>query len=55
VRNIHGWSPGYSPEVPILAANKPSVPAAPTTELIGVNVKITWVAPAANGSPILSY
>lgn len=33
----------------------PSAPAPVTTEVIGVNVKITWQAPATNGSPITSY
>lgn len=55
VRNIHGWSPDYSPEIAIMAAEKPSAPAAPTTALSGTSAAITWVAPSENGSPILSY
>lgn len=55
VKNIHGWSPEYSPEVEIMAAEKPSAPATPTTGIQGTSAAITWVAPSANGSPILSY
>jgi hypothetical protein len=55
VRNIHGWSPDPSPEVEIMAAEKPSAPVTPTTELQGTSAAITWVAPSENGSPILSY
>jgi len=55
VKNIHGWSAGYSPEVQIMAASKPSAPAAPSTTLVGSTVTVAWGAPAANGAPILSY
>lgn len=55
VKNIHGWSTGYSPEVEIMAAEKPSAPATPTTAISGTSAGITWVAPSENGSPISSY
>jgi hypothetical protein len=35
VKNIHGWSAGYSPQVTIVAAKKPSDPVSATTVLIG--------------------
>jgi hypothetical protein len=52
VKNIHGWSPGYSPEATVVAANKPTAPATVTTQLIGTSVRIDWAPPAANGAPI---
>lgn len=55
VKNVHGWSSAYSPEVQVVAAAKPSAPAAPTTSLVGSMVTVAWAAPPANGSPILSY
>ena len=38
-----------------MAASRPSAPAAPSTELVGSTVTVTWSAPAANGAAILSY
>lgn len=55
LENIHGWSTGYSPEVEIMAAETPSAPGTAVTALSGTSVAITWVTPAENGSPILSY
>jgi hypothetical protein len=55
VKNIHGWSLGYSNEVEVMAAETPSAPATPTTVVSGTNAVITWVTPSENGSPILSY
>lgn len=53
-RNVYGFS-AYSNQVQILAAQKPSAPLAPTTEVSGSNVKISWTPPSANGSPITGY
>lgn len=55
VRNIHGWSPSWSPVGSIRAASVPSAPAAATTSLSASTVTVTWSAPSSNGSPILSY
>jgi hypothetical protein len=55
VANIHGWSTGYSPEAQIIAANVPSAPAAPTTQLVGSSVTVSWTAPASNGMAITAY
>jgi len=55
VKNIHGWSAGYSPEVQIMAAAVPDAPAAPGTSLTGALVTVTWAAPAANGAALQSY
>ncbi len=52
-------SVGYgadSSEVNVMAAAKPSVPAAPTTsENSNTSVTIAWVVPADGGSPITVY
>ena len=53
-RNSFSYS-AYSDEVAVLAAQTPVKPAAPTTSAVGDNVVISWTAPFANGSPILSY
>ena len=55
VRNVFGWSDGFSPQATILSANIPDTPAAATTEISGQNVKISWAAPSANYASITSY
>lgn len=55
VKNIHGWSAGYSPSVTIMAAKVPDTPATATTAISGTNVVLTWAAPDENGATILSY
>ena len=53
-RNAFGYS-SPSASVEILAAERPSQPAAPTTVLDGTNILISWSAPFDQGSPINSY
>jgi large repetitive protein len=53
-RNAVGYSAASS-SVDIQTATIPDKPLAPTTTLNGINVDISWVAPADNGSPISSY
>jgi len=55
VRNIFGWSPNYSPTATILSASKPDVPASPTTEISGPNVRISWTQPNSNAAAIQAY
>ena len=55
MKNIHGWSTGYSPTVTIMAAKVPDTPATATTAISGTNVVITWAAPNENGATLLSY
>lgn len=52
--NSNGYS-ALSTSVSILAAQTPSPPAMPTTVIDGANIIFSWVAPASNGSPIISY
>ncbi len=52
--NLVGYGPESS-EVNVIAAAKPSVPAAPSTVNQLPNVLITWVAPANGGSQITGY
>lgn len=55
-RSAFDFSVAYSNEVSILAASNPAQPAAPTTQVSGLNVIIDWTpAPDDNGSPITSY
>ena len=49
------FSVGYSNEISILAATNPSQPYAPVLAINDMDVLITWIAPDANGSPILGY
>jgi hypothetical protein len=44
-----------SAEITILAAQLPLKPNAPTTALIGENMRISWTAPDDGGTPILAY
>lgn len=53
-KNIFGWGP-YSDRTPIETIMVPDRPDPVTTEVIGVNVKISWLQPGSNGSPIASY
>jgi hypothetical protein len=39
----------------ILCATVPDIPLAPTTTQFGSDIKVTWSAPSANGSPITGY
>jgi hypothetical protein len=52
--NIYGWGP-YSPIQTITAAGVPSQMQIPVTSLVGTGVRITFVAPSADGSPITAY
>jgi len=52
--NLHGWG-NPSNEVPVVVSGIPSQPAAVTTEIIGEDVKITWVAPSPNYNTITAY
>ena len=55
-RSAFDFSYSYSNQVSILAASNPAQPAAPTTQVSGLNVIIDWTpAPDDNGSPITSY
>ena len=53
-RNKYGFSL-FSETLTILAAQKPSQPAAPITQISGANVLIKWSAPVSGGSAITSY
>jgi hypothetical protein len=55
VRNVFGWSDGFSPQVTVLSAAVPDTSAAATTEISGQNAKISWAAPSANYDSITSY
>jgi hypothetical protein len=49
---------GYSPETTIISIRAAAVPAQPNqplTDIIGLNVVITWDKPLVNGSPITAY
>lgn len=62
--NTHGWGPA-APTQPIdgfttagaiiVAASTPGTPAAPSTSIENIYVKIAWSAPAANSAPIDGY
>lgn len=54
VKNVHGWSE-YSDTVSILAAAIPAIPAAPTTAIENIFVKIAWDLPSGNGQDPTSY
>ena len=53
-RNIHGWSPASS-ELTAIASGPPDPPAAPTTSLSSLNVRIQWVPPNDNYGGITAY
>lgn len=41
--------------ITIVAATKPGIVNAPTTEIEGVNAKIIWTSPTTGGSTITGY
>lgn len=45
----------YSSTLPLLCAYIPEVPTTVLTEIEGATVKISWVLPSENGSPITEY
>jgi len=53
-RNLIGYSV-FSSEISIRAAARPSLPEAPTTQINGSNVDITWTSPYNGGSSVTSY
>ena len=55
IRNVFGWSASYSGTVTILSATVPATPVAATTAIAGSFVRVSWVKPAENSSPIVSY
>jgi hypothetical protein len=46
--NVHGWS-STSPEVTIIAATVPGMPAEPTLTIDSTNVRISWSNPTNTG------
>jgi hypothetical protein len=48
-------SGAYSDPLLIVAAEVPSKPAAPVTSIENVNVRISWMKPYENSSPITAY
>jgi hypothetical protein len=56
VQSRNAWSySDFTSEIVILAAEKPSVPLAPTTSWSNDQVTIVWQTPASNGAEITSY
>lgn len=53
-KNIHGWST-VSNSLTVIASGVPDAPAAPTTTLDSLTVKIAWVAPSHNHAAITEY
>ena len=53
-RNALGFGP-FSNEVDITAAKVPEKPAAPSTSINNVSVRVSWVDPDSNSSPITGY
>lgn len=53
-RNAFGYGAMSTP-VTILAANRPSTPAIPTTTFAPDTVTISWSTPITNGAPVLAY
>lgn len=49
-----GWGE-YSDSVTIVAAKVPDQPDAPVTAINNINVRISWVDPHMNSSPVSSY
>lgn len=54
-RNYLGLSEMYSTPVSVWTAQAPEKPAAPTTEIVDVYVKIQWTEPIVNNMPITGY
>lgn len=42
-------------EIEILCGQIPDTPAAPSTEIEGLNVRVTWSAPYDGATPITNY
>lgn len=56
VRNVHGWSEGYSPVQAILLATVPDATTAARTTNSATDVVIDWDAPSFDGNaPLLGY
>jgi autonomous glycyl radical cofactor GrcA len=55
VKNIFGFSTGYSPVATIKSAKRPEKPASITTSISGQNVKIDWVTPFDNYDSITRF
>jgi hypothetical protein len=53
-KNIYGHG-DFSTEATFEASDKPGKPTIPSVVLDGVNVKVTWLKPAENGSTIDGY
>jgi hypothetical protein len=54
IRNSVGYS--IATEISVLAAQKPDMPATPTTSITGgTNVLVSWMEPYDGASPIISY
>jgi len=53
-RNVAGYSL-LSSSITILSAAVPTAPVAPTTQINGSNVDITWTSPYNGGSSVTSY
>jgi hypothetical protein len=53
-RNSVGYSE-MSEEIVILAAQLPARPLAPTTTLVGENMRVSWLQPDDGGTPLLAY
>lgn len=52
--NELGYGEASDP-ITLVSATRPGIVNAPTTEIEGANVKISWSAPSNGGSAILSY
>jgi hypothetical protein len=52
--NKYGEGP-FTAEVSVQTSQAPDQPAAPTLQVVGAHVKISWTAPFANHRPVLGY
>lgn len=52
--NEYGYSE-YSETITLLAAYIPEIPTSVSTEIDGSQVKVSWMLPSDNGSPITAY
>lgn len=55
VKNIFGFSAGYSPVATVKSAKAPEMPATIATSISGQNVKISWASPFDNYDSITRY
>ena len=55
VKNIHGFSLGYSPVIEFKSAEAPETPSNLQTAISGRNVRITWTPNAANYDAITRF